>query len=197
MRTSTRLAVGLLAALAFAGGAGAAPVSYTLDPNHTLVLASWNHFGFSNPFATFSRVEGTLVYDADDVGASSVRVTLPLAGLDGFSDKFDEHLRSADFFDARKFPAATFRSTEVEASGAGRLRVTGELTIKDITRPVVLEVTLNKAGERGGRPALGFDASATIRRSDFGLGLYAPNVSDEVTLRITTEARGPEPATAG
>jgi len=184
----------LVAALfAFAGSALAAPVTYKLDPNHTLVLASWNHKGLSHPSANFGQVDGTLVYDAADVAASSVQVTLPLSGLNAFVEDFDEHLRSPDFFDAIKFPSATFKSTRVEAAGEGKLKVTGELTIKDTTRPVVLEVALNKADKLGdGRGIIGFDATTTIKRSDFGLGLYIPNVGDEVKLSITTEAIVPK-----
>jgi len=182
----------LLAAalLALAAPAFAAPVSYKLDPAHTNVLAQWSHFGFSHPFANFGDVEGTLVYDAEDVAGSSVEVVLPLSGLEAFSAKFNEHLRSADFFDAGNFPTASFKSTRVEAAGEGKLKVTGDLTIKDNTHPVVLDVTLNKSADHPMMkvPTIGFDATTTIKRSDFGVGAYAPNVGDEVTLRITTEA---------
>jgi len=182
----------LLAAalLALAAPAFAAPVSYKLDPAHTNVLAQWSHFGFSHPFANFGDVEGTLVYDAEDVAGSSVEVVLPLSGLEAFSAKFNEHLRSADFFDAANFPTASFKSTRVEAAGEGKLKVTGDLTIKDNTHPVVLDVTLNKSADHPMMkvPTIGFDATTTIKRSDFGVGAYAPNVGDEVTLRITTEA---------
>lgn len=179
--------------LATAGlAASAGPVTYKLDPTHTIVLASWNHFGFSNPVANFGQVDGTLVYDADKVAASSVQVTLPLAGLNSFVPKFDDHLRSADFFDAARFPNITFRSTRVEAVGDNKLKVTGDLTIRDVTRPAVLDVVLNKSGERQGRPAIGFDATTTITRSEFGVGRFAPNVSDAITLRISTEASVPK-----
>ena len=183
------------ALLAFAAApAFAAPVTYKIDPTHTIVLAQWNHFGFSNPSASFGNVEGTLVYDAADVARSSVEVTLPLSGLEGFSAKFNEHLRSADFFDAAKFPKATFKSTKVEAAGEGKLKVTGDLTVKDITRPVVLDVTLNKAADHPmtKAPTIGFDATTTVSRTEFGVGNYAPAVSDEVELRITTEASVPK-----
>lgn len=183
------------ALLAFAAApAFAASVTYKIDPTHTIVLAQWNHFGFSNPSASFGNVEGTLVYDAADVARSSVEVTLPLSGLEGFSAKFNEHLRSADFFDAAKFPKATFKSTKVEAAGEGKLKVTGDLTVKDITRPVVLDVTLNKAADHPmtKAPTIGFDATTTLSRSEFGVGNYAPAVSDEVELRITTEASVPK-----
>ena len=181
----------LAAALsALVAPAFAAPTTYKLDPTHTNVIAQWNHFGFSNPFANFGNVEGTLVYDAANIGNSSVQVTLPLSGLESFTPKFNEHLRSADFFDAASFPNATFKSTKVEAAGEGKLKVTGDLTVKGITKPVVLDVTLNKAGEHPMKkvPAIGFDATATVKRSDFGVGAYAPMVSDEVALKITTEA---------
>ncbi len=164
--------------------------TYVLDPKHTDVIAQWSHFGFSNPIAHFGEVSGQIVYNAENVGASSVEVTLPLSGLNSHVGDFDDHLRSADFFDAAKFPNATFKSTAVESAGTNKLKVTGDLTIKDITKPVVLDVTINKFGEQpmAKRAAAGFDAVATIKRSDFGVGAYAPNVSDEVELRITTEA---------
>lgn len=164
--------------------------TYVIDPNHTNVVAQWSHFGFSNPVANFGQVEGTIVYDADNVGASSVEVTLPLSGLSSFATDFNEHLFSADFFDVARFPDATFKSTSVESAGGNRLKVTGDLTIKDHTNPVVLDVTINKFAEQpmAKRAAAGFDATTTIKRSDFGVGAYAPNVSDEVELRITTEA---------
>jgi len=170
--------------------------TYKLDPSHTDVLAQWSHFGYSNPTAHFGNAEGTLVYDAEDVSRSSVEVKLPLTGLNSFTAKFDDHLKSADFFDAAKFPAASFKSTKVESSGTNKLTVTGDLTIKDITKPVTLDVTINGGGEHpmAKVPAAGFDATTTIKRSDFGVGAYAPNVSDEVKIRITTEATGEKPA---
>lgn len=167
------------------------PVSgtYVLDPSHTDVLAQWTHFGFSQPSAHFAISEGTLVYDAADVSKSSVQVTLPVTAIDTFVDKLDEHLKSGDFFDVAAFPTATFKSTRVAAAGPNKLTVTGELTLKGITRPVTLDVTLNGAGEHPmlKRQAIGFSATATVKRTDFGVGAYAPNVSDEVQLRITTE----------
>ncbi|WP_078059482.1 YceI family protein [Xanthomonas massiliensis] len=167
------------------------PVSgtYTLDPSHTDVLAQWTHFGFSKPSAHFGISEGTLTYDADDVTKSSVAVTIPLSTLDTFVPKLDEHLKGSDFFDAAKFPDATFKSTQVQAAGTNKLAVTGDLTIKDVTKPVTLEVTLNGAGEHpmAKKQAIGFSATGTVKRTDFGVGAYAPNVSDEVQLSITTE----------
>jgi polyisoprenoid-binding protein YceI len=172
----------------------AAPVSYRMDPAHTDVIAQWSHFGYSNPIAHFGDVDGTIVYDAENVGASSVEVTLPMSGMSSHVAKFDEHLRSAELFDVANFPAATFKSTKVESAGEGKLTITGDLTIKGVTRPVVLAATINKVADHpmSKQPTAGFDATASFKRSDFGLGLYAPAVSDEVQIRITTEASVPK-----
>ena len=169
----------------------AAPVTYQMDPSHTTVAAKWNHFGFSSPVILFGDVEGSIVYDADDVSASSVQVTLPLSGLESNVQAFNDHLLSDDFFDAEQFPQATFRSTSVEAAGEGKLKITGELTIKDITREVVLDTTINTVGPHpmNQKQTAGFDAAVTINRSDFGLGLHVPHVADEIELHITTEAQ--------
>ncbi|MFZ5637540.1 MAG: YceI family protein [Pseudomonadota bacterium] len=190
-RTLLAAALALVSTAAFA-----APLTYKIDPNHTDVVASWSHFGFSNPIAHFGKADGEIVYDPANVGASSVEVTLPLSGLNSHVPDFDDHLRSDDFFDAAKYPVVTFRSTSVKSAGKDKLSVTGDLTIKGITKPVTLAVTINKLGVQplAKREAAGFSATATIKRTDFGLGKYAPNVSDEVTLSITTEAIVPKPA---
>ena len=175
--------------VATAGTAVAAPVTYKLDPGHTLVLFSWNHFGFSNPSANLGQVDGTLVYDEKDPSKATVEATLPLAGLDTFVPKLDEHLKSSDFLDAAKYPNVTFKSTKVTPAGKGKLKVVGDLTVHGVTKPVTLDVTLNKIGPHPmmKTQTVGFDATAMIKRSDFGVGAYVPNVSDEIKIRITTE----------
>jgi len=178
---------GLVAA---AGTAGAAPVTYKLDPSHTMVLFSWNHFGYSNPTANLGQVDGTLVYDEKDPSKATVEATLPLAGLDTFVPKLDEHLKSADFLDAAKYPNVTFKSTKVTPAGKNKLKVVGDLTVHGVTKPVTLDVTLNKIGPHPmmKMQTVGFDATTTIKRADFGVGAYVPNVSDDIKIRITTEA---------
>jgi polyisoprenoid-binding protein YceI len=158
------------------------------------VIASWSHFGFSNPIAHFGQVDGVIVHDADNVGQSSVKVTIPLSGLEAHVEDFNEHLRSADFFDAEKYPTITFASTKVEAAGDDKLRVFGDLTVHGVTKPAVLDVTINKLADHpmGKRAAAGFSATTTLKRSDFGLDKYVPNVSDEVKISITTEAMVPK-----
>jgi polyisoprenoid-binding protein YceI len=188
MRAMKVLAFAGLLATAFA--TQAAPVTYQLDPTHTMVLFSWNHFGFSNPTADLGIGKGTLVFDAADPAKSSVDVTMPLAKLDTHFSALDEHLKKPDFFDAAKYPVVTFKSTKVEALGGDHFKVTGNLTVHGVTKPVVLDATLNKSGQHPMLkvPAIGFGATATIKRSDFGVAAYVPAVSDEIQIRITTEA---------
>lgn len=176
----------------------AAPVTYRIDPTHTDVIATWSHLGFSNPSAHFGEVDGTITYDAAKPSASKVDVTIPLSGMASHVVKFDTHLRSADLFEVAKHPVITFKSTKVESRGKDRLKVTGDLTVKGITRPVVLDVTLNKSGlhPMAKRPAIGFDATASLKRSEFGLGYGVPNVGDDVRIRITTEAMVAAPVDA-
>jgi polyisoprenoid-binding protein YceI len=172
----------------------AAPVTYKLDPGHTMVLFSWNHFGYSNPTADLGLGEGTLVFDEQHPANSSVEVTLPLARLDTHVPALDEHLKKPDFLDAGTYPVVTFKSTQVQPLGGNKFKVTGNLTVHGVTRPVVLDATLNKVGPHPMSKAqsIGFDATASIKRSDFGVGAYVPSVSDEIAIRITTEGSVPK-----
>jgi polyisoprenoid-binding protein YceI len=185
------LLAGLLGA---ALSAQAAPVTYKLDPGHTMVLFSWNHFGFSNPTADLGIADGTLVYDADHPARSSVEVSMPLSLLDTHVPALDKHLKEADFFNADQYPTVTFKSTRVQPVDAKHFKVTGNLTVHGVTRPVTLDATLNRVGTHPMTKAqsIGFDATGTLKRSDFGVGAYVPMVSDEIQLRITTEGSVPK-----
>jgi len=166
-------------------------MTYTLESKHSMGTIRWAHLDFAYPTAQFTRVEGTLEFDPANPAKASVTVTIPLAHLSSGIPELDEDLRSPAFFDLARYPNATFKSTRVETTGmANQLKVTGNLTVRDITRPVTLEVTINKVGEnpRLKLPAVGFEAMAKLKRSDFGLGKFVPQVSDEVTLHITTQA---------
>jgi polyisoprenoid-binding protein YceI len=182
--------------LSFAAAAllAAAPlyaVTYTFEPEHTQGVVRWNHLGFANPTAQFNNVQGTLEFDQADPGRSSVMVTIPLTSMSTGVPGLNEDFQSSDFFDFAKFPAATFKSSKVEKGATpGTLKVVGDLNLHGITKPVALDVTINKVGTnpRNQVPTVGFEAIATLKRSDFGLGLYVPQVSDEVHLHITAEA---------
>jgi polyisoprenoid-binding protein YceI len=176
----------------------AAPVTYQLDPGHTMVLFSWSHFGFSNPVADLGISDGTLVFDQQNPSKSSVNVTLPLSNLDTHVVALDKHLKEPDFFDADKYPTVTFKSTSVQPLGGKHYKVTGDLTVHGVTKSVVLNATLNNVGPHPmtGQQAIGFNATGTLKRSDFGLGAYVPKVSDEIQINITTEASVPKAGAA-
>ena len=167
---------------------------YDIDASHSEVVFGWNHFGFSNPTARFDKIEGSVLLDKADLTRSSISISLPLESLDTHVAKLDEALKSPDFFDAAKYPMITFTSTKVEETGENSLKITGDLTIHGVTRPVTLDAKVNKIGifEIPGvikAQAAGFDATTVIRRSDFGVTKYVPAVSDEIPVRITLDAK--------
>jgi len=189
MFTNAKLGLTLVAALA---SGSALAQDYSIDPTHTSVIATWNHFGFSNPTASFSGVSGAISFDEKAPAKSSVNVTIPVKSVDTkVPDLTKEFLNDAEYFDVAKYPTATFKSTKVTPKGDNKYDVAGELTIKGVTKPVVFNAVLNGQGEHPmtKKQAIGFDASTVIKRTDFNMGKYAPYVSDEVTLTITTEAQ--------
>jgi polyisoprenoid-binding protein YceI len=181
----------LIALSLFALNAGAVERTYTLDPGHTQVDFRWSHMGFSTPAAAIHVTDGVLKFDPDAPTRASVSLTMPINTIDTRVPDLDKHLMSADFFDAAKYPTASFKSTKVEREGNGnKYKIHGNLTIKGVTKPVVLDATLNHAGEHPMMkvPAVGFDATTQIKRSDFGIAAFVPAVSDNIDIRITTEA---------
>lgn len=189
-----RLLVPALLSLAFSGAAGAA--TYVIDANHAQVQFTYSHFGYANLSGRLTGVSGDFDFDPANPAGSSIAVTIPMNTLSTGVPKLDEHLSSDDFFDVAKFPTASFKSSKVTALGNNKLSVAGDMTIHGVTRPVVLDVTINSTSVHPMRnvPTAGFDASATIKRSDFGVGRMVPKVSDEVKLSISLEAAEPKQA---
>ncbi|MCQ1094885.1 YceI family protein [Acinetobacter baumannii] len=168
----------------------AAPVDYKIDPTHTATVFSWNHFGFSTPSANFSDIQGVIKVDNAKPANSSVNVTIPLSSVNTNVPALDKEFQEGAWFNAAKYPNITFKSTKVETKDKKHFKITGDLTVKGITKPVVLDAVLNKQGEHpmAKVPAIGFNATTSFNRSDFGLGNYVPNVGDKITVNITTEA---------
>jgi polyisoprenoid-binding protein YceI len=181
----------IVAAAALLAASPLYAVTYTFEPQHTQGVLRWNHLGFANPTAQFNAVEGTLEFDPADPTHSSVAVTIPLTSMSTGVPDLNDDFKSGDFFDFAKFPTATFKSRKIEKGATpDTLKVAGDLSVHGITKPVVLDVTINKVGTnpRNQVPTVGFEAMATLKRSDFGLGLYVPQVSDEIRIHITAEA---------
>ncbi|HAV2933143.1 TPA: YceI family protein [Acinetobacter baumannii] len=185
------LSFGLALALALASTVTlAAPVDYKIDPTHTATVFSWNHFGFSTPSANFSDIQGVIKVDNAKPANSSVNVTIPLSSVNTNVPALDKEFQEEAWFNAAKYPNITFKSTKVETKDKKHFKITGDLTVKGITKPVVLDAVLNKQGEHpmAKVAAIGFNATTSFNRSDFGLGNYVPNVGDKITVNITTEA---------
>lgn len=184
------LAAALLTATA-ATAAMAAPTTYTLDSSHSQIVFNYEHLGFSTTYGIFSGFDGTIAFDAEDPAASSVEVSFPVRTmLTGWEQRF-EHFMSADFFAAADDEMVTFTSTAIEVTGDNTALITGDLTLNDVTKSVVLDATLNQTGPNPtmeGREWAGFDATTTLLRSDYNVGAFVPLVGDEVNVMISIEA---------
>ena len=174
-----------LAWLLLAGAAQAKREDFHLDPVHTRVAFQVSHAGFSRPVATFSKVEGELQFDEADWRTAHVEVRIPVATLELGNADWQKKILDRTFFDAATFPQARFVSTTVEPTDATHARVTGDLTLHGITRPATLNVTFHGAGPNPFKKkvlTVGFDGEGVVKRSDYGMGKYAPLVSDETKI---------------
>ena len=172
--------------------AAAAPVRWQIDPTHSELTFRIRHL-VSRVSGQFNTWTGTLVADPENLAGGSVAVDIQTASIDTNNDRRDTHLRSADFFDAANHPTITFRSTRVEASGRD-LAVHGNLTIRGVTKPVVLRGRMIDVGGPAGRRRIGFEAQTQIDRTDYGVSWNRAAegsgvvLGDEVTISIAVSA---------
>ncbi|MCP5180169.1 MAG: polyisoprenoid-binding protein [Pseudomonadales bacterium] len=162
---------------------------YDLEKTHAYITFSYSHLGFSRPHLSFNKFEATLIMDADAPAKSSLRVVVDPSSIDSRVDEFNDRLRGENFFDTANFPEIVFESTAVEMTSDATAIVSGNLTIKGVTRAVTLQATLNKADMHPmvKIPAMGFSATGKVIRSEFGLGAYVPMVGDEVEMFLAVE----------
>ncbi len=148
-----------------------------------------DHLGFSNLSGKW-LAQGTLDLDEKKPQDSKVNITINVADINTAIPKLDEHLKSKDFFEVATFPTATFVSDKVTMTGKNTAKVHGNLTVHGITKPLTLDIKLNKKGMHPmlKKEAIGFTGSTTLQRSDFGVGMYVPNVGNEVNIQIEAEA---------
>lgn len=160
--------------------------TYAPDINHTQIGFTLSHMGFSNYSGRLNGVTGSLTLSADKPAASKISVSVPAASFSTTSEKLDDELRSADWFDAEKFPAITFVSTKVAPTGPGKATITGDLTMHGVTKPIVLHATFVGAGANpmSKKYTVGFEATGTVKRSEFGVTKYVPLIGDEVELSL-------------
>ena len=180
----------LAAALLASAPAGAkSPEKYIFDPVHTQILFQADHVGFSHPHGRFDKFSGGFTFDPAHPEASSISVTVDTGSVDMASGLWNTAMKGADFLDASKFPAMTFKSTKIEKTGEKTGRVTGDLTLRGVTKPVTLDVVYNRSGTQpyNKNYIAGFSATGRIKRSDFGMTWGLPAIGDDVSLDIQVE----------
>jgi polyisoprenoid-binding protein YceI len=163
--------------------------TWQIDPMHTAAQFSVRHMGISTVRGAFTKVTGTVQYDAADPSKSSIEITIDAASVDTRVTMRDNDLRSANFFDVAKYPTITFKSKRVEAAGSGMLKVLGDLTIHGVIKEVTLDVEGPSPPLKDPRGGMHMGASATtkINRKDFGVSGAAMMVGDEIPITIDVE----------
>jgi polyisoprenoid-binding protein YceI len=180
-------AIFLLAHLAGAR-AGAQTQTWYLDPNHSAAQFSVRHMGISTVRGAFTKTNGVVV-DSPDLSQASVNVTIDASSIDTRVEMRDKDLRSDHFFDVAKYPTITFQSKKVESAGAGKLKISGDLTIHGVTKQVVLDVdgpTAPVKDQRGNQHR-GLSATTTINRSDYGMTFDSGTVGDPIAIQLDVE----------
>ncbi|MFM7620010.1 MAG: YceI family protein [Alphaproteobacteria bacterium] len=165
-------------------------VKYEIEPNHTSVLWIADHLGFSKSSGKFNKIEGNILFDEKKPENSSTEITIKTNGIVTGIEKFDDHLKGKDFFDVKNFAVAKFVSKKITISGKNKGKILGDITILGITKPITLDVTFNKSATNpiNNKPTIGFSATASLNRSNFGIKYALPNVPDKVNLIIEVEA---------
>ena len=168
---------------------------YSFDKAHTQILFFINHLGFSTSQGEFHDYDGYFIFDHENPEKSMVDVTIKTSSVDMDDEAWDDHLKNADFFNVEIFPTMTFKSTEIKVTGTDTADIIGDLTMLGVSKPVTLTVKHNKSDKHAfsGKYVSGFSASATVKRSEFGMEYGLPMVGDDVTLMIEVEGVRTEP----
>jgi polyisoprenoid-binding protein YceI len=177
--------------LAASASALAAPTTFIPNADHTFVRFSYDHMGFSLQQSRFDKTTGSVTFDPV-AKTGSVDLVIDTKSVDTGSELFNGHIQGTDFLDTAQFPTATFKSTSVKFDGDRPVSISGDLTLKGVTKPITLNVTSFKHGlNMMKKDAIGANATTTLKRSDFQMAKYVPMVADEVTLTIAIEAATP------
>jgi polyisoprenoid-binding protein YceI len=183
-RTLSALAVALLLTLS-----ATAQETWQLDPPHSSAQFSVRHLGVSTVRGAFTKVSGTVKYDTSDVTKSSIQAMIDATSVDTRVDMRDNDLRSPNYLDVKKYPTIMFQSKKVEVFGAGKLKVTGDLTIHGVTKEVVLDVDGPSATIKDpwGNQRMGASATTKINRMDFGVAGAPGMVGDDISITLDLE----------
>jgi polyisoprenoid-binding protein YceI len=160
---------------------------YLFDKVHTQILFKVSHMGFSHSTGAFVDFDGKFNFNKNDFSDSSVNVTIQVASLNLNDDTWNEHMLDKKWFDVNKYPTMEFTSTKVVPTGESTMDVIGQLTIKGVTKPATLQVTVNKVGVQMGKRKAGFSATTRIDRSQFGMDTYAGMIGTDIDIHIEAE----------
>lgn len=196
MKISTMFTAAVTAT--FMSGAAFAADIYKTDQGHTEVRVGWSHAGVSMQHGEFTKTDGTLVLDPENIGASTVSAVIDAASISTGFVPLDDHIKSADFLEVETYPEITFQSTGVVSTGDKTADITGDLTLHGVTKPIVLQATLTHLGDHPLGPFIdyykgdwsAFTAQGEIESSEFGVGATIP--VGKLTIAITTEMKSPE-----
>lgn len=183
-----------LVALSLTTAVQAGSDAFKVDPDHTNIVFIVNHLGYSRMIGQFQEFSGQFTFDDQAVENSSVELTIKTASVDTDQQARDDHLRSPDFFNAAEFPEMTFKSTKIEKTGEKTGKITGDLTLLGVSKPVTLDVTFNQKAphpipQYNGILTAGFSATTKLLRSDFGMKTFVPNIGDEIDIIIEVEGQ--------
>jgi polyisoprenoid-binding protein YceI len=185
----TRFWIGVVAAVTLSISAFSQVETWQIDPNHSAAQFAVKHMGISTVRGAFSKLSGTVQYDPNDPSKTTIDVTIDANSIDTRVEARDKDLRSPRFFDVEKYPTITFKSKHAEAAGKGKMKITGDLTIKGVTKEVVLDVD----GPNGpikdprGSEHMGASATTQINRQDFGVSTMPGGIGNDVQITIDVE----------
>ncbi|MAQ71939.1 MAG: hypothetical protein CL565_07065 [Alphaproteobacteria bacterium] len=192
-----RLILTALILVAVPATANAEAQDYEFDKKHTMIMFNVGHMGMSHSWGKFLDFDGDIKFDEESPESSSVDMTIQTASINMDDEKWEDHLKNQDFFDVKEYPTMTFKSTGIQTTGGNTGKLTGDLTLLGVTKPITLDVTFNKAGKRpmGNAYAAGFSAKGEVTRSEFGMDYGIPMVDDKVNLiiEVEIEREGPSP----
>jgi polyisoprenoid-binding protein YceI len=174
--------------------AQSAPMDYRLEKTHVDLLFTIDHLGFSGKHGSFRDLDATLTCDPQALESCRVEAVVKTTSIDTGFEARDNDLRSDKFLNVAQFPEMRFASRKITRNGTNSLRIEGDLTLHGVTKPLILDATLNKVGPNpfDQRPTLGFSAHGTLKRSDFGITALLPFIGDEVRITIDAEFNRPK-----
>lgn len=172
-----------------AGSSLAEPVRYDIDKPHAQIVFSWSHFGFAKNTAMFAGFDGVIMFDEDEPTNSSVEVSIPVMSVITGSDRRNETFQDDRFFDSANHPNITFKSTSIHQTALDSAYIHGDLTIRGTTLSVTLDAVMRKKGTNPvyKKEVIGFEATTTLLRTDYGVSHFAPAMGDSIDIHISIE----------